>query len=130
MEDEVLVYVDLNERQHLVGRLWSRLHKQKETASFKYEDAYDLNPVPTDIKPRMLSTAIGIDDTAASLELALEVAPYFEVADARARGIAAEVARSVSRWRREAIRFGVAEGEVDRMASAFEHRDLELAKGL
>src|SRR5260370_41356951 len=39
--------------------------------------AYDLNPVPTDMKP--LTTAIDLEDGAASLKLALEVAAYFEL---------------------------------------------------
>ena len=32
--------------------------------------AYDLNPVPTDIKPRVLTTAIDLEDGTASLERA------------------------------------------------------------
>jgi len=36
--------------------------------------AYDLNPVPTDIKARILSTAINEDDNTASLPLAMDVA--------------------------------------------------------
>jgi len=35
--------------------------------------AYDLNPVPTDIKPRVLTTAIVLDDGSASLDLAMSV---------------------------------------------------------
>lgn len=31
--------------------------------------AYDLNPVPVDIKPRLLTTAINEDDGTASLEI-------------------------------------------------------------
>jgi len=31
--------------------------------------AYDLNPVPTDIKPRVLTTAIDLEDRTASLKL-------------------------------------------------------------
>src|SRR5580692_5798358 len=41
--------------------------------------AYDLNPVPVDIKPRVLSTAIDLDDQTASLDVALSVADYFEL---------------------------------------------------
>ena len=44
--------------------------------------AYDLNPVPTDIKPRVLATAIDLDDGTASLDRAMDVAGYFEL-DAR-----------------------------------------------
>ena len=36
--------------------------------------AYDLNPVPTDIRPRILTTAIDMEDVTASLRLALDVA--------------------------------------------------------
>jgi serine/threonine-protein kinase HipA len=89
--------------------------------------AYDLNPVPTDIKPRVLTTAIDLDDGAASLDLALSVADYFELTDDEARAIAAEVGQAVSRWRAEAGSLGLTKAEIDRMASAFEHDDLEAA---
>jgi hypothetical protein len=68
------------------------------------------------------------DDTTASLALAFEVAGYFEIADRRAREIAAEVAAAVSTWRTEAARQDIARQEIDRMASAFEHADLEMAR--
>jgi serine/threonine-protein kinase HipA len=61
--------------------------------------------------------------------LAFEVAGYFEIADTRAREIAAEVAAAVSRWRTLAGRHGVSRQDIDRMATAFEHRDLEIARG-
>jgi len=48
-------------------------------AGWRLSPAYDLNPVPTDIKPRILSTAINEDDNTASLALAIEVAGYFEL---------------------------------------------------
>ena len=89
--------------------------------------AYDLNPVPTDIKARVLTTAIDLDDGTASLELALSVAAYFELDEAEARAIAAEVGRAVATWRQEAARQGLSTTEVDRMASAFEHEDLKAA---
>ena len=89
--------------------------------------AYDLNPVPTDIKPRVLTTAIDLEDGTASLDRAMEVAAYFELGAKAARGIAAEVGRAVATWRGEAVRLGVAPTEIDRMASAFEHEDLQAA---
>jgi len=91
--------------------------------------AYDLNPVPTDIKPRVLTTAIDLDDGTASLELAMNVAGYFELSPDECRLIAAEVARAVSTWREEASRCGLSRTEIDRMASAFEHADLKAARG-
>lgn len=89
--------------------------------------AYDLNPVPTDIKPRVLATAIDAEDSTASMELALSVATYFELGESKARAIAAEVGHAVRGWREEAARLGLAANQVERMASAFEHDDLRLA---
>lgn len=89
--------------------------------------AYDLNPVPVDIKPRILTTAIDLDDATASLELARSVADYFLLNDAEARAIIAEVGRAVSTWREEAAALGLSRSEIDRMASAFEHDDLKRA---
>lgn len=89
--------------------------------------AYDLNPVPTDIKPRILTTAINEDDGTASLALAMSVANYFELDAAKAREIAKQVGKAVSTWRSEAAHHGVGKNEIDRMASAFEHEDLKEA---
>jgi serine/threonine-protein kinase HipA len=96
-------------------------------AGWRLSPGDDLNPVPTDIKPRILSTAINEDDNTASLALAKEVAGYFELDDGKARDIAKQVGKAVSKWRTEAARHGLAKGEVDRMSSAFEHDDLEAA---
>lgn len=89
--------------------------------------AYDLNPVPIDVSPRVLSNAIDFDDPSASVELTLSVAEYFELAPNEARDIAADVAGVVSGWREEAARVGLTRGECERMASAFEHSDLRKA---
>jgi serine/threonine-protein kinase HipA len=96
---------------------------------WRLSPAYDLNPVPVDIKPRILATAINEEDSTASLALAMEVAEYFELDEATARKIAAEVGKAVSKWRDEAARHGVGKAEIDRMASAFDHEDLKLAQG-
>lgn len=90
--------------------------------------AYDLNPVPLDIKPRVLTTAIDLEDATASLELAMSVADYFGIEQTRARAIAAEVGQAVSKWRKEASALGLEAGEIDRLASAFEHEDLALTR--
>lgn len=89
--------------------------------------AYDINPVPTDIKPRVLTTAIDIDDGTASLGLALSVAGYYELGDDEARAIIAEVGRVVATWRKEAEHLGLSATEINRMASAFEHDELKRA---
>ncbi len=96
-------------------------------SGWRLSPAYDLNPVPTDIKPRILTTAITEDDHTASLALAKEVAGYFGLDANNARAIAAQVGHAVSKWRGEARRRGLTKRDIDRMASAFEHRDLEMA---
>lgn len=92
--------------------------------------AYDLNPVPVDIKPRVLATAIDFDESTASLDRALSVAPYCELEDTEALRIASEVGKAVRGWRQEAARAGLAAGQIDRMTSAFEHDDLRRALDL
>jgi len=89
--------------------------------------AYDLNPVPVDIKPRVLATAIDVDDGKASLDLALSVADYFELEHDEAKDISYEVGRVVAEWRDEAARAGLTSGQIGRMETAFEHEDLRAA---
>ena len=98
-----------------------------DPAGWRLSPAYDLNPVPIDIKPRVLSTAIDLDDANASLELALEVASYFEVGKEDAHQIAFEVGTAVTSWRSIASELGLTASQVDRMASAFEHSELQKA---
>lgn len=96
-------------------------------AGWRLSPAYDLNPVPTDVKPRVLTTAIDLEDGTASLKLAFDVASYFELASAAAHQIADEVGQAVTMWRREAKDLGLTAAEIGRMASAFEHEDLKAA---
>ena len=99
-----------------------------DLAGWRLSPAYDLNPVPTEVKPRVLSTAIDLDDTTASLDRALEVSSYFELELGRSQRIAKEVAQAVALWRSEAAALGLNSAEIDRMASAFEHDDLKAAR--
>jgi serine/threonine-protein kinase HipA len=96
-------------------------------AGWRLSPAYDLNPVPIDIKPRVLTTGIDLEDGTASLKLALEVAPYFELSSDEARAIAAHIGQAVAKWRQVALKVGLKAAEIDRMASAFEHADLSAA---
>lgn len=98
-----------------------------EAAGWRLSPVYDVNPVPVDIKPRILTTAIDEVDGTASLDLALAVAPHFGVKPNKARSIVREVGAVVARWRETASAIGLAANEVERMASAFEHDDLEQA---
>jgi serine/threonine-protein kinase HipA len=97
---------------------------------WRLSPAYDLNPVPTDIKPRVLSTTIDLDNGTASLKLALQVASYFELGDGEAHRIAGQVGQAVATWRKQAAKLGLSLAEIDRMASAFEHEDLRDALAL
>jgi serine/threonine-protein kinase HipA len=92
---------------------------------WRLSPAYDMNPVPIDIKPRVLSTAIDPDDPSASIELAFAAAEYFGLKKDEAKYIAAEVAAAVGYWREDAHQAGISKAGIDRMASAFEHEDLE-----
>lgn len=89
--------------------------------------AYDMNPVPVEIKPRILTTAIDLDDGTASLELALSVSSEFDLKIKEAEQIISEVGQAVAKWRGIATRLGLHKREIDRMASAFEHDDLHRA---
>jgi serine/threonine-protein kinase HipA len=99
----------------------------ESSEGWRLSPAYDLNPVPTDIKPRILTTAINEDDNTASLALAMDVARYFELDAAKAREISKQVGKAVSKWRAEAARHGISKSETERMASAFEHEDMKAA---
>jgi serine/threonine-protein kinase HipA len=98
------------------------------TDGWRLSPAYDMNPVPVDVKARVLTTAIGYDeDTQASLDIALGVAGDFGIAINDARKIAGDVGRVVRDWREIAKELGLRSGEIERMATAFEHRELALA---
>lgn len=95
---------------------------------WRLSPAYDLNPVPTDIRPRILSTAIiEGEDRSASMDLAFLAAEHFSIEDREARRIAREVAQAVAQWRDVAEGLGASQRECDRMATAFEHEDFAAA---
>jgi serine/threonine-protein kinase HipA len=94
---------------------------------WRLSPAYDLNPVPVDINPRVLTTSINEDDGTASLDLAMEVAEYFELDTSAAQKITRQTGRAVAKWRSVAKQMGIKDAEIGRMASAFEHADLEEA---
>lgn len=93
------------------------LYEQKK--GWALSPAYDLNPTPTHIKARVLTTAIDFDNTDASLEVALSVASEFQLNQARAKEIIQEVSTAVKTWDQEAPRLGIRRGECEWMVSAF-----------
>lgn len=96
-----------------------------QTSGWRLSPAYDINPTPVDIRPRVLSTAITLTDTTASIDLAMEVAHYFDLNDLQMKQIISEVALAVAQWRKEAQHLKIKKAEIERMASAFEHEDLQ-----
>ena len=109
--------VDDHLRNH--GFLW--LGK----AGWSLSPAYDLNPVPTDLKARVLTTNIDLDEGTCSLDLLEQASEYFALTLTQARVIIKEVATVSATWRDTARVVGARSAEIARMASAFEHDDLK-----
>ncbi|WP_395781668.1 type II toxin-antitoxin system HipA family toxin [Aquidulcibacter sp.] len=111
--------VDDHLRNH--GFLWAG------KAGWILSPAYDLNPVPTDLKPRILSTNIDLDEATCSLDLLESACGYFGLGLKEARLIIREVAQVTKNWRVIAVEVGAKASEISRMATAFEHEDLNRA---
>lgn len=89
--------------------------------------AYDVNPTPQDIKPRILTTSIDYDDGTCSIDLVRSVAEQFGMKQKEADEIIGSVAATCQTWRDVAHLRQAPKAEINRMASAFEHEDLEKA---
>jgi serine/threonine-protein kinase HipA len=89
--------------------------------------AYDINPTPQDIKPRILATNIDFDDGTCSMELLRSVADEFSLKLTDADRLIHDIAKVTSTWRDTARLRGARETEIQRMESAFEHEDLAAA---
>jgi serine/threonine-protein kinase HipA len=114
--------VDDHLRNH--GFLWL------DRKGWSLSPAYDLNPTPTDLKARILTTNIDLDEGTCSLDLLENASEYFNLNLATARVIIKEVALATSTWRTVAKKVGASSLEIDRMSSAFEHDDLKRALAL
>jgi serine/threonine-protein kinase HipA len=114
--------VDDHLRNH--GFLWLG------TSGWSLSPVYDLNPTPIDMKPRILTTNIDLDEGTCSLDLAESAAEYFGLPLAKARIVIREVASATCTWREVAALAGARPAEISRMASAFEHDDLARARTL
>ena len=88
---------------------------------WRLSPAYDLNPVPRDVKPPYLCTMIDEHNNAASFEVVLGTAEYYGLTGADTRRIVKQAVAAVSSWRAEAAKLGCSRRETERMASAFEH---------
>ena len=99
-------------------------------AGWSLSPVYDLNPVPTDLKARVLTTNIDLDEGTCSLDLLESASEFFALTLAQARSIIKEVAMVTATWRNTAKAVGARAAEINRMASAFEHEDLRRAMSL
>ena len=114
--------VDDHLRNH--GFLWLG------NSGWSLSPAYDLNPVPADLKARVLTTKIDLDEGTCSVDLLESASEFFALTLAQARAIIKEVAAVTATWREFAAAVGVRSAAIDRMASAFEHDDLQRALAL
>jgi serine/threonine-protein kinase HipA len=111
--------VDDHLRNH--GFLW------RDRAGWTLSPAYDLNPVPTDLKARVLTTHIDLVESTCTVDLLESSAEYYGLSLAKARGIIKEVASVTRIWRTVAQDAGASAAEINRMSSAFEHDALREA---
>jgi serine/threonine-protein kinase HipA len=97
------------------------------SAGWSLSPAFDLNPDPSP-GIKHLQTSIGFDDTRASLQTLMSVGEYFRLGGDAGRQVLKDVVGATGRWREVARQTGIAPAEIDRMAPAFEHDQMTLAK--
>ena len=112
------------------GHLRNHGFLRMERSGWTLSPAYDLNPVPADLKARVLTTNIDLEESTCSIDLLEASAGYFALPLGEARKILKEVAAATSTWRDVARLAGAPAKEIHRMASAFEHDALHQALAL
>ena len=91
----------------------------REASGWTLSPAYDLNPVPTDVRPRILSTNVTLDDPTGSIAAARASATYFGLSSARTASVILEVQRATLQWETVAKNAGATKRDIARMRSAF-----------
>lgn len=86
--------------------------------------------MPADLKARVLTTNIDLDEGTCSLDLLEAASGIFGLMLVQARAIVKEVATVTTTWRDTAKAVGARSAEINRMASAFEHDDFRQALAL
>lgn len=100
----------------------------RERDGWALSPAYDLNPNPDN--PARLSTAVDLDNTDASIDIALSVGNYFRLSPPRARDLVREVETATAGWRQAAAELGIPKSQADRMAVAYESEQRRIARAL
>ena len=78
--------------------------------------AYDINPNP---KGYGLNLNIDEQDNRLEKDIALSVAPFFRLSQAKATRIAQEIEQVVASWRTEAENLNISKREIEQMSPAF-----------
>jgi serine/threonine-protein kinase HipA len=112
--------VDDHLRNH--GFLYDTAHR-----GWRLSPAYDINPVPPDLKAPYLSTLIDERDSEASFDLVLSTGEYYGLRSGEIKQIVKKTVGAVAGWRTEAGKIGISRRETNRMAGAFEHARLRAA---
>jgi serine/threonine-protein kinase HipA len=89
------------------------------TRGWRLAPLYDVNPTPRSVRPGILTLAIDESNTTADLDIALDVAAYFDIDQREARSIAGAVGTAVHQWADQARAVGLSGHEIDEMSSAF-----------
>jgi serine/threonine-protein kinase HipA len=95
---------------------------------WRLSPAYDLNPVPHDVKPPYLCTLIDERENEASFDLVMSTGEYYGLAAAELKQIVRKTVTAVSGWRAAALSLGISRREIERVSSAFEHKAHEAAR--
>ncbi|MBF0452931.1 MAG: type II toxin-antitoxin system HipA family toxin [Candidatus Magnetomorum sp.] len=93
----------------------------RDSSGWRLSPVYDINPTPSDINERVLSTCIDFDNPTGSVDIALEVCEFFDLQKNQAEKIIRNMARIIKDWRNAARNQGIPEIEMERMASAFSY---------
>jgi serine/threonine-protein kinase HipA len=98
-----------------------------DRGQWRLAPAFDINPFPERVRElkTWISPETGPD---ATIEALLSVASYFRIWLSRAKAIIGEVERSVAGWRDQGHAVGMTEAELEPFATAFEHREREIAR--
>ena len=89
--------------------------------------AYDMNPSPPQINPRIHVLALNELDHTSSIDTVMSVSKDFGLTLGEAKAIAGEVATAVKGWKATAAKVRLSKDDIAFMADAFEHDDLKTA---
>lgn len=87
---------------------------------WRLSPAYDINPVETGTG---LKLNISENDNSLSLELAMDVIPFFRIKRGKALEIKEEISKAVLHWRVLAKKIGIPNQQIELKASAFRHAE-------